>query len=382
MSDTSLKMYEDILDSLMGGLVYIDLSMRIKAFNQMAERICGRSKKKAIEALLKDVFRFDPWFALLLEKTLRGKVFIDHPGQLHRTFGEPLSVSITTGLVYDDDGAVKGALAFIRDLGSGGKSLETLSSHGGMLSGMSFFASRLVHEIRNPLGGIRAAAQLLSKKTASPGLSNYTDIIIRETDRLDGMLMEVAALTAPRREVKKEINIHRLLDSVIFLITEERPDITVRREYDPSLPPVSGDESALVQVFLNLVKNAREAIPHEGKGGGSICLATRIMTDFHISEAVEGASAQEGRSRGARMAAVEIRDNGCGIDDPDLEKIFTPFYTTKQGGSGLGMPLSLKIIREQGGYLKIDSTPGRGTRVRVFLPIVAIGRGPAGENQA
>jgi len=367
MSNTSLRMYEEILDSLMGGLVYIDLSMRIKAFNQGAERICGSSRKKAIDSPLEEIFRFDPWFAELMEQTLSGKVFIESRGSLHRTFGEPCSVSITTGLVYDDEGAVKGGLAFIRDIASGGKALESLSSKGGMLTGMSFFASRLVHEIRNPLGGVRAAAQLLSKKASLPGLSDYTDIIIRETDRLDGMLMEVAALTRPRSDIRKEINIHRLLDSVVFLITGERPDLTVMREYDPSLPLVSGDDNVLTQVFLNLVKNAREALPEGTEGGGTITVATRIMTDFHISGV---------RGRGARMAAVEIRDNGCGIASGDLDNVFTPFFTTKQGGSGLGMPVSLKIVKEQGGYMNIDSTPGKGTRVRVFLPIVTAKRGP------
>jgi len=367
MSDTSLKMYEDILDSLMGGVIYIDSSMRIEAFNQGAERICGRSRKKAIQRPLEEVFRFDPWFIELMEETLSGKVFVERRGSLHRTFGEPMSVSTTTGMVYNDDGAVKGALAFIRDLGAGGKSLETLSSHGGMLSGMSFFASRLVHEIRNPLGGIRAAAQLLSKKASEPGLSDYTDIIIRETDRLDGMLMEVAALTRPRSEIKKEINIHRLLDSVVFLITGERSDVNVMREYDPSLPLVCGDESVLTQVFLNLVKNAREAISE----GGTIALSTRIITDFHLSGAA---------GRGPGMAAVEIRDNGCGIAAGDLERIFTPFFTTKPGGSGLGMPLSLKIVKEQGGYLKIESREGEGTRVKVFLPIASARRDPLGDN--
>jgi len=264
MVDTSLKMYEDILDSLMGGVIYINSSMRIEAFNQVAERICGRSRKKALQSPLK-------------------------------------------------------------------------------------------------------AAQLLSKKASEPGLSLYTDIIIRETDRLDGMLMEVAALTRPRSEIKKDINIHRLLDSVVFLITEERSDVNVLREYDPSLPLVCGDESVLTQVFLNLVKNAREALPD----GGTIALSTRIITDFHLSGAT---------GRGPGMAAVEIRDNGCGIAADDLERIFTPFFTTKPGGSGLGMPLSLKIVKEQGGYLKIESREGEGTRVKVFLPIASARRDPLEEN--
>jgi len=371
MSDTSLKMYEDILDSLMGGLVYVDSSMRIRAFNQMAERICGASRQKAVGSVLADVLRFDPWFTGLMEQTLSGKVFIEHRERLHRIFGQPLSVSVTTGLVYDDEGEVKGALAFIRDIGSGGKSLEAQSAYGGMLSGMSFFASRLVHEIRNPLGGIRAAAQLLARKADGPGLSDYTDIIIRETDRLDAMLMEVSALTRPRSRDRKEINIHRLLDSVVFLITEERPDITIRREYDPSLPPVYGDEGGLVQVFLNLVKNAREALLDDSGVKGSIRVATSIVTDFHIS----GAGGDGKGVSGAMMAVVEIGDNGCGMAEDELEKIFTPFYTTKEGGSGLGMPLSLKIVKEQGGYLKIDSTAQEGTRVSVFLPVSAGNRG-------
>ncbi len=382
------NMYEDIMDSLMGGLVYVDLSMKIQVFNQMAERISGRSRKKALGRPLDKVFSFDPWFVALMVDTLSGKkVFIDQGGRLHRSFGDPLSVSVTTGLVHDDEGRVKGALAFIRDLGSGGKSLEGLSPKGGMLSGMGFFAARLVHEIRNPLGGIRAAAQLLSKKAKGAGLSDYTDIIIRETDRLDAMLMEVAALTAPRRGAKKEINIHRLLDSVIFLITGENPGLAVRREYDPSLPPVIGDEGALVQVFLNLMKNAREALPADG--GGVITVGTRIITDFHISGAMrDGAGVTEGAGegapvrRGARMAAVEIRDNGCGIPADDLENIFTPFFTTKKGGSGLGMPVTLKIVREQGGYLNLESEPGKGTRVRVYLPIAPSSAGSRREAAA
>jgi len=366
------KIDEEIMDSFLGGLVYVDLSMRIQVFNQMAERLSGRSRKKALNRSLDEVFPRDPWFFELMEETIRdGKVFIDRAGRLHRAFGGPLSVSVTTGLVHDAEGVLKGAIAFIRDLGSGGKSLAGQSPQDGDLSGIGFFAAKLVHEIRNPLGGIRAAAQLLSRKTTDGGLSNYTDIIIRETDRLDAMLMEVAALTAPRRDVKKEINIHKLLDSVIFLVSGECPDLVIRREYDPSLPPVAGDEGALVQVFLNLLKNAREAL----SGAGVISVGTRIITDFHISGTGRGGTGRavgETAARGpggARMAVVEVRDKGCGIEAEDLERIFTPFFTTKKGGSGLGMPVSLKIVREQGGYLNIESTPGEGTRVRVYLPI-------------
>lgn len=359
MSMNSINMYEDILDSFMGGVVYIDLSTRILVYSQGAERVSGFSRKMALNRPLKEVFHRDLWFSSLLDETLSGeRTYTEHRGVIHRTFAAPISVTVTTGLVSSKDGSVAGALAFIRTPGSGARALEGLSPEGEGLSGMTFFAAALVHEIRNPLGGIRGAAQLLSRKTTETGLTEYTDIIIRETDRLDSMLKEVAAFTAPRRDVNKEINIHRLLDSVILLIFGDSHDVVVRKEYDPSLPPVSGDDAGLMQVFLNLLKNAGEAVSE----GGLITVVTRILTDFHMS----GAS-----KKAARMVSVEITDNGCGIEDKDMDKVFTPFFTTKQSGSGLGMPLSLKIVRDQGGYLNIESSAGEGTVVRVLLPVAS-----------
>ncbi len=356
MQENSIKMYEDILDSFMGGVVYIDLSMRILVFNLGAERVSGISRKMALNRPLHEVFHRDPWFTDLMKDTLGGeRTYTEHEGSIHRTFAAPLAVSLSTGVVFSKDGFVEGALAFLKTPGLGVKALEGFSPQGEKLSGMSFFAAELVHEIRNPLGGIRAAAQLLSRKAGDSVLTDYTDIIIRETDRLDTMLKEVAAFTAPRREVNKEINIHRLLDSVIFLIFGNNSQVIVKKEYDPSLPPLSGDDGALVQVFLNLLKNAAEAIGEDG----NISVVTRILTDFHMS----GTS-----KKAARMVSIEITDNGCGIAADDMDKIFTPFFTTKKQGSGLGMALSLKIVREQGGYLNIESTVGVGTRVRVLLP--------------
>ncbi|MFQ5428279.1 MAG: nitrogen regulation protein NR(II) [Thermodesulfobacteriota bacterium] len=357
MQENSVNMYEDIIDSFMGGVVYIDLSARLLVFSQGAERISGFSRKMALKRPLQEVFHRDSWFTAIMEETLSGeRTYTEHKGVIHRSFAAPLSVTVTTGVVFSKDGSVAGALAFIRTPGAGARALEGLSPQGDGLSGMSFFAARLVHEIRNPLGGIRAAAQLLSRKTSERGLTGYTDIIIRETDRLDTMLKEVAAFTAPRRDVNKEINIHRLLDSVILLILGDNHGVIVQKEYDPSLPHVSGDDGALVQVFLNLLKNAAEAVREDGR----ITVVTRIMTDFYMSG---------GSRRAARMVSVEITDNGCGITEQDMEKVFTPFFTTKQGGSGLGMALSLKIVRDQGGYLKIESREGEGTRVRVLLPV-------------
>jgi two-component system nitrogen regulation sensor histidine kinase GlnL len=158
-----------------------------------------------------------------------------------------------------------------------------------------------------------------------------------------------------------------VLDSVATIIIggEEDAGFAVIKEYDPSLPDVYGDDGPITQVFLNLVKNARESLAPED---GEIRIITRMTTDFHLVEEASGMAHAEGKRRGM-LASIEVRDNGCGIGTDDLEKIFTPFFTTKTGGSGLGMPITLKIIKEHGGLLRIDSKPGKGTSVRVFLPV-------------
>jgi len=359
--DTNPSLYEDIIENLSDGLISVDLEMRITVFNQSSERISETSRGTAISRPLGEVFKRDVWLVDAVAETLQdGRAFTGRGGRLHRRLSAPLSVSVTTGRVFDRAGAVRGAYIFIKDLASGIRSLEAASSGGQGLEQIAAFAANLVHEIRNPLGGIRGAAQLLKRKSGEEGLGKYSDIIIRETDRLDALLKEMGDFTRPEKLLKRGLNIHRLLDSVALLAEQDARSISFKREYDPSLPPVYGDEARLTQVFLNLIKNAKEACPE----GGSVRVITKMVTGFHLSGA-----ARRGGHGGGKMAAVEVIDNGCGIKEADMQNIFTPFFTTKHRGSGLGMPISLKIVKEHGGLLNIDTSEGRGTTVSVYLPI-------------
>jgi len=180
--------------------------------------------------------------------------------------------------------------------------------------------------------------------------------LAKEADRLNLILNDMLDFARPARLDRKPLNIHKVLDSVVLLLMEGLPAEAFVKAYDPSIPDVLGDENQLTQVFLNLVKNAREALGKDGE----IRLTTRIITEFHLVE--------DGSASG-KMVSVEVKDNGCGIKEEDLEKIFTPFFTTKPKGSGLGMAITLKLIKEHNGLLKIDSTPGEGTAVTVFLPV-------------
>lgn len=349
--------YEDIVENLAEGVVGVDADMAVRVFNQSAEKMTGVSRAMVIGRPAGEVFKRDARIVEMLEKTLgEGRLFAEYEEKLNRRLSsDAMPVGITTSQVFDAQGEVTGAVALIKDL-SGIKSLEAGSLRKERLAYIGTFAANLAHEIKNPLSGIRGAAQLLSRKVKDPSLEDYTAVVIKEADRLNLIVNDMLDFARPARLNPKELNIHMVLDSVVLLMQEGMPPGAFVKDYDPSIPDVWGDENQLTQVFLNLVKNAREALGE----GGSVRVNTRMITDFHL--------AGEGTG-GGKMVAVEIRDDGCGIKEEDLEQIFTPFFTTKKKGSGLGMAISLKIIKEHGGLLKIDSAPGVGTTVAVFLPV-------------
>jgi two-component system nitrogen regulation sensor histidine kinase GlnL len=350
--------YENIIENLGEGVICVDPSMVIVVFNQAAERITGLSRGQVVARGLGEVLGGNPWLVEVLSKTIKEeKLFSEYEETLLRRHAEPLRVGVTTSHVFDNDGKLTGAVALVKDL-SGIKSLETESLRKERLALLGSFAVNLAHEVKNPLSGIRGAAQLLSKKAGEAGLDEYADVIIKTVDRLDRIVKEMLDFARPGKIEKKALNIHKVLDEAIVMLGEGGNGPGLIKEYDPSLPPVLGDADKLTQVFINLIKNAREAVGGDTKGG-TVRVVTRMVTDFHLID--EG-------SRESKLAAVEVWDTGCGIERENLERIFTPFFTTKPGGSGLGMPLSYRIIKEHGGFLQIVSNPGEGTRVDVYIP--------------
>ncbi len=347
--------YEDIIENLTEGVISISPSMTITVFNQAAEKIFDISRQQALGRKLSDLIKRDPWFVALMETALdRGKLYSDHEERLHRSFSGALEVGVSTYRVFDNDGLLAGASALIRDL-SGFKKIELEEKRKDRLSYIGTFVASLAHEVRNPLAGIRGAAQLAERRSDNDKVKKCTEIIIKESDRLNSLVTGILDFSRPRELLKISINIHKLMDRVGSLAGEDKKSLLIK-EYDPSLPPVLGDEGQLTQVFLNLLKNAREA---SGKDG-LIKVRSRIVTDFHMSSGEEGGQ--------SKFVAIEIVDNGPGIEPKDLENIFTPFFTTKSKGSGLGLPISFQIVKEHGGFLKIDNRPDEGTQVLVYLP--------------
>ena len=210
----------------------------------------------------------------------------------------------------------------------------------------------LAHEIKNPLGGLRGAAQLLEKELPSEDLKEYTQVIISEADRLKALVNRI--LGPAGLPVLKDVNIHEVLELVRSLIKIEVKDgIKIHRDYDPSIPDVKADHNMLIQALLNIARNACEAL---GKKG-NLTFRTRVVSKYTI-----------GLQRHNLVACIEVIDDGQGIPADIREKIFFPMVTSRAEGSGLGLAISQSLIQQHDGLIECHSEPGK-TVFAVILPI-------------
>jgi len=211
---------------------------------------------------------------------------------------------------------------------------------------------QLAHEIRNPLGGLRGAAQLLERRLNNPDLEEYTRVIIGEADRLVALTENLLGPT--QQPDLRPINIHEPLEHVLLLIENEAPaGVQIIRDYDPSLPSITLDRDQIIQVFLNLARNAIQSVGETGR----LTIRTRAITNDVI-----------GSQRHRLTICVEFEDDGPGIS-PDIEdSIFYPLVTDREGGTGFGLPMAQDLVSRHGGVIEFESEPER-TRFMVRLPL-------------
>jgi two-component system nitrogen regulation sensor histidine kinase GlnL len=256
----------------------------------------------------------------------------------------------------DVQGATRGAVLVLHDL-SLQRALEAQTRRADGMAALGTVASGLAHEIRNPLGGIKGAAQLLRAALADPELVRCTEIIVREVERLDGLVEQMRELSTPPRLRLEPTNIHRVLNDVLLLERQSPHSggVTMRTAFDPSLPAVRGDRAQLTQVFLNLVRNAVEALA----GNGELVVSTRLEARFHV---------RRGSGRG-RFLSVLVDDTGPGVPESDQPQLFSPFFSTKPRGSGLGLAVCHRIVTQHGGTIAHEPRLPHGARFRVTLPV-------------
>ena len=215
----------------------------------------------------------------------------------------------------------------------------------------------LAHEIKNPLGGIRGAAQLLDRELERPDLHEYTQVIIKESDRLQSLMDRL--LTPHRLPLPGPVNIHEVLERVRSIILAEFPGIRVRRDYDTSMPLLTGDREQLIQAVLNIARNAAQAIRGSSMdiAAGEIRLKTRIARQVTLA-----------RRRYRHAVQLEIIDNGPGIPEPMRERVFQPLISGREGGSGLGLTIAHNFVTQHQGTITFETAPGR-TCFTLLLPV-------------
>ena len=210
----------------------------------------------------------------------------------------------------------------------------------------------LAHEIKNPLGGIRGAAQLLEHELANPSLKEYTQVIIKEADRLQDLMQRL--LTPHRTMLPTTVNIHEILERVRSLLTAEFPgSLAMRRDYDTSLPELVGDREQLIQAVLNVARNAAQAM----QGEGEIVLRTRVLRQVTLA-----------KKRYRLALEIKVIDNGPGIPETVRERMFYPLVSGREGGSGLGLTIAQNFVQHHHGTIDCSSRPGQ-TIFTIRLPV-------------
>ena len=353
--------FQAVLAGLPDAVIAVDDALRVIFWNAAAEELTERSARRMEGRVLKEVFPPDASLVRRLSETLSmGVSRSETETHLERPDHRSLPVSIVTAPLFGRDGRVEAAVAVVRDL-SRIRQLEAEVRRGETLAAAGRMAVGLAHEIRNPLGAIRGAVQLLGRELppASP-LQEYTTVLLTEVDRVNRIIEMLLDLARPVTVRPVPVNLHQLLERVALLTEELARDkrVTIVRRYDPSLPPILGDEDRLVQVFHNLVRNGIEAM----KDGGELALATRVSMNPLFAKVDMGAGQRT-------MVEVQVLDEGSGIPAAARGRIFDPFFTTKERGLGLGLAICHQIMEQHRGAIQIESIEGHGTTVTCFLPI-------------
>lgn len=344
---------DKILDYLSSSIICLDTDLKLCHINATGEMLFDSSASTLIGKNFSQLFsQVEPSTitATLGQFVQQRQPLTEHEATITLSSGKPITADYT---IYPLEEAEAGGyiLIEIKPLDRQVQILrDELSQQQKMASQQ--FARGMAHEIKNPLSGIRGAAQLLEKEIMQPSMKEYTDVIISEVDRLQTL---VNNMLGPNVEViKKPVNILEILEPIRNLLLAAEPDrFCILRDYDPSIPELLADKDQLVQAFLNIAQNAVQALNQDGE----ITFKTRIGRQVTI-----------GQKKHPMVIQIDITDNGGGISPALCDTIFLPMVTDKPQGSGLGLPIAQEIISAHGGIIKSENLDV-GARFSTIIPL-------------
>ena len=343
--------YSAVVDGLTTSVLLLSREYEVIYMNQSAEELFGVSYKRIVGMPVSNMLHIenDDVMTRMQENLERGQSWTEHECALSLLGGKEITVDCTVSPIEIDDTesvliemvTIDRQLKIARD----SHLLKEHQATRSMLRG-------LAHEIKNPLGGLRGAAQLLESELEDKDLTEYTGIIINEADRLHNL---VDRMLGPNLVPNKSLqNIHEVLHYVHNLVTvEENKDVKFGVDFDPSIPEINFDRDLLVQALLNITNNALKAINRDGE----IMFKSRVLRSYTIDGHLH-----------KLVACISIIDNGQGVPDEIAPKIFFPMVSGQNDGTGLGLAISQMLINQHDGLIEFESVPGR-TEFRVLLPI-------------
>jgi len=348
---SSVDLQQRILEGMNSAVLLFDQALRLRYINPAGESLFSVSARHLVEEPYQALIQDSAELQQQLDEALRsGRPFTRHEVSLE--LGGDIHVIVDfTAVPLLEPGSPTEILVELHSVDR----LLRISRDGNQLAQQEATQKvlrGLAHEIKNPLGGLRGAAQLLERQLDSEDLKEYTRVIIDEADRLQKLVNRI--LGPNNLPNKRKTNIHHVLEHIrSLLLAEGKSDVSIVRDYDPSIPELQADPDQLIQAFLNIARNAYQALDT----GGTITLRTRIERKYTL-----------GQQRHDLVARVEIIDNGPGIPEDLLDKIFYPMITGRAEGTGLGLSIAQSLIQQHGGLIEVLSVPG-GTVFTVLLPI-------------
>jgi two-component system, NtrC family, nitrogen regulation sensor histidine kinase GlnL len=343
----------ELFDALSTGIIVLDAQLCPIYANVAAQNLLAFSLNQARGRPFGDFLHDANGLISILRRSLDTGTGISDRELTVRPIGNPRESRVLDVTVTPLEGQVTGTHLLLELTDDTARS--RISRENDLLARLDssrMMIRQLAHEIKNPLGGIRGAAQLLGRELAAQDLTEYTGVIINEADRLAAL---VDSMSAPARPPRKAlINVHEVCEHVYhLLVAEAKGGIAVDRDYDPSLPNTVIDRNQIIQALLNIARNALQAVNDRGR----IILRTRALSNVSI-----------GSVRHRLVASLQVEDNGPGVPQELRESIFYPLVTGRATGTGLGLAVAQELVTRHGGLIEFESEPGR-TIFTLLLPL-------------